>query len=236
MKLTLGAEPKKVAVLAGLAAVAGFLLYTNFRPETPAPSAPVARKAAPAPGPAAVAPGPDVRREPRGAERSSQEFRPSLKPKRPEERRDPATIDPALRLDLLAKMQSVKLEGGHRSLFEFSQPRPPKTPDVKILPQPAAAGTNSSSAMPGLPKPAASSPAKPPPPPINLKFFGYISPAKGGAKRAFFLDGEEILVAAEGEIVKKRYKVVRIGVSSAVLEDVEVQHQQTLPLVEQPTG
>ncbi|MEK7750697.1 MAG: hypothetical protein AAB654_02185, partial [Acidobacteriota bacterium] len=70
--------------------------------------------------------------------------------------------------------------------------------------------------------------------PITFKFYGYISPARGGAKRAFFLDGEEIHVAGEGEIIKKRYKVVRIGAGSAVVEDTEHQHQQTLPLEEQP--
>ena len=234
MKLNLGAEPKKVAVLAGLLIVAAYLLYTNFRPETPAPGAPAARAMTPAPRPVTTAPGPDVRRAPRAAERASQEFRPSLKPKLPEERRDPATIDPALRLDLLAKLQNVKLEGGQRSLFEFSAARPPKTPDVKILPKPGAPGA--SPGAPGAPgaKPDTGAAVKPPPPPITLKFYGYISPSRGGAKRAFFLDGEEIHVAAEGEIIKKRYKVVRIGVSSAVVEDTEHQHQQTLPLEEQP--
>jgi hypothetical protein len=180
-----------------------------------------------------AAPAPDARRAPRAAERSSQEFRPSLKPKRPEERRDPATIDPALRLDLLARLQNVKFEGGQRSLFEFGQPRLPKTPDVKILPKPAAPGVGG--ATPSASSPAAAA-VKPPPPPITFKFFGYISPARGGAKRAFFLDGEDIFVAGEGEIIKKRYKVVRIGTNSAVLEDVEFQHQQTVPMEEQPAG
>jgi hypothetical protein len=213
--------------------VAAYLLYTNFRPETPAPGAPAARATSPAPRPVTTAPGPDVRRAPRAAERVAQEFRPSLKPKLPEERRDPATIDPALRLDLLAKLRNVKLEGGQRSLFEFSAARPPKTPDVKILPKPGVSGGNGEAlAAPGA-KPETSA-VKPPPPPITLKFYGFISPARGGTKRAFFLDGEEIHVAGEGEIIKKRYKVVRIGVSSAVVEDTEHQHQQTLPIEEQP--
>ena len=234
MKFPPGAEPKKVAVLAGLLIVAAYLLYTNFRPETPAPGAPAARAMTPAPRPVTTAPGPDVRRAPRAAERASQEFRPSLKPKLPEERRDPATIDPALRLDLLAKLQNVKLEGGQRSLFEFSAARPPKTPDVKILPKPGVPGANPGApAAPGA-KPETSAAVKPPPPPITLKFYGYISPARGGAKRAFFLNGEEIHVAGEGEIIEKRYKVVRIGLSSAVVEDTEHQHQQTLPIEEQP--
>lgn len=233
MKLSMGAEPKKVAVLGGLLLVAAYVLYTNFSSETQAPSAPAARATISAPRPVTTTPGPDVRRAPRAAERVAQEFRPSLKPKLPEERRDPATIDPALRLDLLAKLRNVKLEGGQRSLFEFSAARPPKTPDVKILPKPGVPG-----AIPGAPAVPGATPetaaAKPPPPPITFKFYGYISPARGGAKRAFFLDGEEIHVAGEGEIIKKRYKVVRIGADAAVVEDTEHQHQQTLPLEEQP--
>lgn len=238
MKITVGAEPKKVAILCGLLAVAAYLLYTNFRGDSPAPAAPVVRSAPVQPAPAPAAPGPDVRRaQPpgsRGAERTaSQEFRPSLKPRRPEDRPDPAAIDPALRLDLLARLQTVKLEGGHRSLFEFSQPRP-KTPEVKITPKPAAAVQASNGGIPpAAPKPEAAPPK--PPPPITLKFYGFIHPLKGGPKRAFFLDGEEIHVAAEGEMIKKKYKVVRIGTNSAVLEDVEHQHQQTLVLEEQQT-
>jgi hypothetical protein len=37
-------------------------------------------------------------------------------------------------------------------------------------------------------------------------------------------------MAAEGDLVQKRYKIVRIGVNSAVVEDTEHKHQQTLPL------
>jgi hypothetical protein len=239
VKINLGAEPKKVAILAGLLLVAAYLIYTNFQGDSPAPAQPVVRSAPAAPAPSPSAPPPDIRRAGpvgvKGSERSSQEFRPSLKPKRPEDRRDPAAIDPALRLDLLARLQNVKLEGGHRSLFEFSQPRP-KTPEVKIPPKPAvAAAANNGGVLPGAPNPEAAAPPKPPPPQITLKFYGFISPAKGGPRRAFFLDGEEIYVAAEGELIKKRYKVVRIGANSAVLEDVEHQHQQTLVLEEQQT-
>jgi len=149
---------------------------------------------------------------------------------------DPATIDPALRLDLLAKLQQVKFEGGHRSLFEFSQPRPPKTPEVKIAPRPGRPGSLPViTPVAGGPKPNGAAPVKPPPPPITFKYFGFINPSKGGAKRAFFLDGEDIFVAGEGEVFKQHYKVVRIGVSSAVVEDTQHQHQQTLALEEQPS-
>ena len=76
-------------------------------------------------------------------------------------------------------------------------------------------------------------PVKPPPPPINLKYYGFISPANSAIKRAFFLDGDEIFVAGEGDLIRKKYKVVRIGVNSAVVEDTEHQNQQTIALTEQ---
>jgi len=52
----------------------------------------------------------------------------------------------------------------------------------------------------------------------------------------FFLDGEDILTANEGEVLKKKYKVVRIGVNSVVMEDIDTKSQQTLPLAEEALG
>jgi hypothetical protein len=60
-----------------------------------------------------------------------------------------------------------------------------------------------------------------------------------GDKRAFFLDGEDIVIAGEGDMIKKRYKIVRIGVNSAVVEDTEFKgnnNQQTLPLEAELNG
>ena len=137
------------------------------------------------------------------------------------------TIDPTLHLDLLAKLRDVRADGVKRNLFEFSKAPLPKAPEPKIFPKP---GT---SPKPLAAKPAEARKVKPPPPPINLKFYGYISQARSSTKRAFFLDGEDIFVASEGDIIQKRYKVVRIGNNSAVVEDTEHDHQQTLTLVEQ---
>ena len=48
-----------------------------------------------------------------------------------------------------------------------------------------------------------------------------------------FLDGDEILYAAEGDTLKRRYKVIRIMPTSVLMEDTESKHQQPLPLVEE---
>ena len=58
----------------------------------------------------------------------------------------------------------------------------------------------------------------------------------GAAKRAFFLDGEDIVVAGENDVIRNRFKIIRIGVNSAVVEDTTNKIQQTLPLVEELPG
>ena len=159
------------------------------------------------------------------------DFKPSMKPKRPEDRPDPMTVDPTLRLDVLAKLQAVGVEGVHRSVFEFTQPPapPPTKPDPKTV-KPVIPIQQVVAQAPQAPVPT----APPPPQPIPLKFYGYVTPSSAGTKRAFFLEGEEIHVVTEGDMVKHRYKIVRIGVNSVVVEDTQFKNQQTLPLEEQP--
>ncbi len=254
--MKLGAEPKKVAMLAGLSLAGAYLFYTNVlsQPGAPMPEPvsktasipPKATPAAPSTAPSAAVPSVAVpaaadrvpassaKRDPRGRRGGGiQEFRPSLKPKRPEDRPDPTTIDPTLRLDLLAKVQAIEHAGGGRNLFQFSAPPAPpapKLPDVKIVPK-----TPAQIAQEKIQEAArtATTPAKPAAAPINLKFYGYSTLRREGRKRAFFLDGDEILVAEEGEVVKKRYRIVRIGLNSVVMEDVDSKAQQTLPMLEE---
>lgn len=241
--MKLGADPKKSAILAVLMVVLIFVLYQNvFSGGEETSTAPAARPAATAPPAtgkqAAPAAPPPRLTAPRSAvsQRAAtnvQEFRPSLKPKRPEDRPDPAKVDPTLRLDLLAKLQTIHLAGGERSLFDFSAAPPPKVPDVKIVPKRPVLGPEPPPPPVSETKPV--EPPKAPPPPIPLRFYGFIQPQTGGVKRAFFLNGEDIVVAAEGETIKSRYKVIRIGVSSAVLEDTQHKHQQTIQMEQPPS-
>ena len=239
--MTLGAEPKKVAILGGLLAVALVVFLVNssggegpVSSTAPSPAAAARPNASIAGTPNAEEP----RTPARGRGRASTEFRPTLRPKRGEDRPDPTTIDPTLRLDVLAKLQEVKVEGPHRSLFDFGQPEAPK-PDPKVV---AASKTPAPSPLvkPETDKPVDEGPPPPPPkpqaPPVPMKFFGYISPSKQPTKRAFFIDGDEVHVVREGDLVKKRYKIVRIGINSVVVEDTQFGQQQTVPLEEAPAG
>jgi len=232
--MKIGADRNKILVLSGLTLVAGYLFYSNVLSEPggrPRETPPV-RAAAPsrAPGPASSPRPAAVRRADGGVPRI-QEFKPSLLPKKGEEP-DLASIDPTLRFDLLKHVQSVGREGGQRNLFQFTTAPPPPAPSVpapKIVPK-----TPQQIAQQQAEQAQAAAQGKAPPPPINLKFYGYLSARAEGHKRAFLLDGDDIFVAEEGDIVKKRYKIVRIGVNSIVVEDMQSSNTQTLPLLMPP--
>lgn len=245
LKMELGAEPKKMAFLAGLLLLAAYLLYSNVfsGPETgPGPAASARPVASPPAGTDAaqqarqaqnslIATGPRVPDRPR-APGGRSEFKPTLKPK---EGADPMAIDPSLRTDLLDKLEKATVSGSQRSLFEFgAAPRLEDT--IKKQPEPRIAVQRKmiGPEPPPRPPPPAPPPVKPPPPPINLKFYGNMVPANSGAKRVFCIDGEDILVPAEGEVIKKRYRIVRINATSVVVEDLEYKNQQTLKIEEPP--
>jgi len=234
-----GAEPKKLAILVVLLVAAGGTYYWMSRPDIPAgASAPVTSTVgtpvAPAPSaspsaPRATTPSSGPRTSTRGGRTSSSgdDFRPTLKLP---DGMDVSRIDPTLKLDLMAKVRNVSIDGGSRSLFEFYTPPPPPPPPVPkpqpIVPKPTEAELKAAEAKKGPPPP-------PPPPPIPLKFYGYSGALRSNVRRAFFLSGEDIIQAGENETLLNRYKIIRIGVNSAVVEDIIAKNQQTLPLADE---
>ena len=42
--------------------------------------------------------------------------------------------------------------------------------------------------------------------------------------------------ATEGETLKRRYKIIRIGPTSILIEDLDAKRQQSLPLTEENAG
>ena len=237
MKLTpagLGAEPKKLAILGVLLVAAGGTYYWMSRPDIPAGANTAPATAVKTPAAAPVAPvktapaktsssGPRTVRGGR-ASASGDDFRPTLKLP---EGMDVSRINPMLKLELLAKLRQVSVEGGSRSLFEFYTPPPPPVPKpAPIVPKPVTPADVKPAEPPKPPPP-------PPPPPIPLKFYGYSGALRSTVRRAFFLDGEEIVQAGENEMIRNRYKILRIGVNSAVVEDTVAKNQQTLALAEE---
>lgn len=233
--MKLGAEPKKIAILVGLTVVAAYLLYSNLS-APPAPSSGAAveerarQRAADSAVTAAAQTAAPPSRSSAGRRNAGQEFRPPYKRKGV----DTGTIDPRLRLDLLAKVQAVDLAPAERNLFQFGA-APPVAPAIdpgKIIPKTQAQIQVEQARL----QAQAGPPGPPPPPAITLKYYGYTAQRADGHKRAFFLDGDDIFVAAEGELIKKRYKVVRIGVASVEVEDTQFNHTQMLPLAEEAAG
>jgi hypothetical protein len=235
--MKLGAEPRKVAILGALILAGGYSFYSNVLSTPSAPSEPARVTAAvPQAAPRIAASEKRAPARKRETVTASQQFRPSMRPRRPEDRLDLSTIDPTLRLDLLAKVQASELMGGERNLFQFGAPPPPPQAKIKeplIVPK-TPAEIQQEQAQSAARAAAAAEPPKPPP--IALKYYGFSTHRQDGRRRAFFLDGDEILVAAEGDLLKRRYKVVRINLTSVVMEDTELKNQQTLPLTEEAAG
>jgi len=127
------------------------------------------------------------------------------------------TLDPRLRLDLLAESEGVVYHGAGRNIFVDPQ---------EDIPQPLTSVRLPEEQPEAPPAP----PPLPPPPPINLKAWGWANHG-GGDKTVFLAQGDNGFVAHEGDIVARRYKVVKIGPSSVEIEDLLSNNRQTIPVV-----
>ena len=121
------------------------------------------------------------------------------------------SLDPTLRFDVLKSSEEVTYKGSGRDIFR-SQPEP------VAIPQPVKKVIDT-----GPPPP-------PPPPPIPLKFYGFTG-NKSGPKQVFLSKGEDIFVAKEGQVIDRRYKIIKISPNSVEVEDVLTNNRQTLPLI-----
>ena len=104
---------------------------------------------------------------------------------------------------------------------------PIQTPPRVLHPQP----------KPEIPGPQLPPPPPPPPPltlPSNVKFFGLGTVPS--SRLAFFTDGEEVYVVAEGEVLMKRFRILRIGNASVEFEEISSGRTATAPLEEQAGG
>lgn len=208
--MKLGTENRNTVIIAAvLGALALFLVWRTFFTGGPVlaskPPAPIQATA-----PTPTAGGPAARRvgsRRRGAASNANQ-QPTLT----------ASLDPRLRLDLLKNSESTEYKGSGRNIFKAeSEPVIPKevvTPIKPKNPEPA-------------PPPPVYTP--PPPPPIPLKFFGFAN-RPGEARQVFLLQGDDVFVAKEGEVISRRYKVVKINSNSVEIQDLLSNNTQTIPL------
>jgi hypothetical protein len=124
------------------------------------------------------------------------------------------SLDPRLQLKLLEASEAVKYEGKGRNIF---------LAQAEVIPQPKAPVNQRP--QPVLPPPP------PQPPPIDLRFFGFAS-RPGEPKRVFLKQGEDTFIAGEGDIVDRRYRIIRIGPTFVEVEDVLNNNRQSIPLTQ----
>jgi hypothetical protein len=148
------------------------------------------------------------------ARKSSTKIKPQVKHSGP-----PHSLDPELRYDWLKASEGMNYNGDGRNIFSAQAP----------IPKPVAPGVTDAKKVEEQTGP----PPPPPPPPINLKFFGFAS-RTGEPKKVFLSQGEDVFIAAEGEIVNRRYKIVRIQPTSVEVEDEMNNHRQSIPLTQGP--
>jgi hypothetical protein len=124
-------------------------------------------------------------------------------------------LDPTLDLNLLSQSEEIKYAGNGRNIFVVGS--------VPIE-KPKANGTDKQAGL-RLPPPIQ------PPPPITLKFFGFAN-RPGETKKVFLSQGEDVFIAAEGDIVDRRYRVLHISPTAVDVEDVINNNRQSLPLTQ----
>lgn len=122
-------------------------------------------------------------------------------------------LDPTLRTDLLKDSEQSKYETKGRNIFvaQVDIPKPIQNPITK-------------------PEPIVNQ-GPPPPPPIDIKFFGFAN-NPGQPKSVFLSKGEDIWVAKEGDVVNRRYRILKINPNSIDVEDVLSNNRQSIPLTQ----
>jgi hypothetical protein len=125
--------------------------------------------------------------------------------------------EPQLRLDLLETLKK-DYPSSHRDIFNYGPPPVPvRTPEQLIAER----------KYPTVPVP-------PPPPPVQVpgEFFGYATTPATGKRVAFFKQGDEVLVVAEGDTFLNNFRLIHIGNDSADVEQISDHRRATVPMLQ----
>jgi hypothetical protein len=132
--------------------------------------------------------------------------------------------NPNLHFEPVERARKTEYKSAGRNIFSAVAPPP-------LAPKPAK--PNREPYKQPMPEP----PLPPPPPPVlPVKFFGYGVVPNGTARLAFFTDGEEVYVVGEGEILQKRFRILKIGNASVEFEEISTGLHGTAPLQDQGAG
>ncbi len=200
--MKVGAEDRKKAAVAGVLMLAALLLVGRMLLVDSGPSASVP----PSVEQSSAVSAQSVRTNPRRLAKGKTTKSASL------------NLDPRLRLDLLKSSEDITYAGTGRNIFLSYDEAP--------IPKPVAdPRLDKSQAQAQLPS------GPPPPPPITLRFFGFAN-KPGQPRKVFLAKGQDIFIAGEGDIVDRRYKVLRIGPTSIELQDVLNNNRQSIPITQ----
>lgn len=134
-----------------------------------------------------------------------------------------SSLDPTLHMAAMLLTESLEYTGNGRNIFSANS----SPTQLAVIPKPIASARPQGSGAAAVPVFT----GPPPPPPIDLKFFGIAT--RNGERKALLLHGEDVFIAAPGEIVSRRYKIVSIAATSVAVTDLQNNNTQQLPLVVQ---
>lgn len=117
------------------------------------------------------------------------------------------------------RTRKTEYKSGGRNIFSREVPPPPAQKPDKKHPAPP--------------------PPPPPPPPaptvsaLPVKFFGYGTVPNSTSRLAFFTNGEDIHIVAEGELLLNRFRILKIGNVNLEYEEISSGLRGTAILEEQ---
>jgi hypothetical protein len=212
-----GAENRKKTIIAGVLGMAAlicvYVIYNQlFASDAPAPPPPPVITSAPSAG------GGSVSNSVAGRQSGTAPGAPGVGAVKLAT--TSASLDPTLDESAMLRTEGLVYTGSGRNIFSATYvPPPPPIVKPKFPVRPIAV------APPPPPQPT----GPPPPPPINLKFFGTAKRA-GGAMEAFLLSGDDVYLAAQGDIVARKYKIGAITDNMVSVTDLQYNNTQMLPV------
>lgn len=131
---------------------------------------------------------------------------------------------PRIHRDRVEAARNTEYGSTIRDIFSRVQPPPPPAP--KIVPVPMLGDADY------VPPPA----PPPPPPKLPLKFFGSGAVQGGSGRRAFLTNGDSVYVAAEGDTLLGRYRIIKIGRVNLEFEEIGTGRHGSAPLEDQESA
>lgn len=141
-------------------------------------------------------------------------------------------VDATLRKDLLERVRAIETPVVDRDIFNFGRPKPreiagPTREEARLAQAKLEAAERNPAPRPARPAPRPAPKTVRPP---DWKYYGLASSAHSEARRAFLLDGDEILLASEGALLQDRYRITEIGRQAVTLEDTQESQEFSIPL------